>query len=375
MPDTVQVPYLDFSFQHEPLRGDIEAALQGIIQSGHFVLGEEVSKFEQQFAAYCGVGHAIAVNSGTSALHLALLGAGVEAGDEVITTPATFVATVAAISYIGARPVLVDIDAASYCLDPTRIEAALTARTKAILPVHLYGAPAAMDAIVDIAQRHDLAIVEDAAQAHGARYGERRVGGFGRTAAFSFYPGKNLGAFGEGGAVTTDDADIAARLRLLRNWGEAVKGEHKFPAFNYRMDAFQGAVLGLKLAHLEEWNAERRRIAATYRQRLAATPLVFQTSEPDSEHVYHIMAVADDDRDALRAWLLARGIQCGVHYAAPVHLAPAYQSLGYEAGDFPHAEGLFARELSLPIYPGLSDSQIDLVINAIDAFFVAHGRG
>jgi dTDP-4-amino-4,6-dideoxygalactose transaminase len=369
MSDTVQVPYLDFAFQHNPLQDEITQAFKSIMDRGHFVLGEEVANFERDFAEYCDVRHAIAVNSGTSAVHLALIAAGVTKDDEVITTPSTFVATIAAITYFGARPVLVDINPNSFCIDPVEIEAAITPRTKAIVPVHLYGAPAEMDVIMEVAKNHGLAVIEDAAQAHGARYQDRRVGGLGIASAFSFYPGKNLGAFGEGGAVVTNSDEIADKVRLLRSWGEAGKGNHEIPAFNYRMDAIQGAVLGIKLRQLDSWNTERRRIADSYRKGLVGVPLTFQAIQADSEPVYHVMAVTLVERQALKSWMEERGIQIGIHYPTPVHLSPAYRYLGYQPGDFPNSEFLSRSELSLPIYPGLSSQKIDLVVQTIVEFF------
>jgi dTDP-4-amino-4,6-dideoxygalactose transaminase len=365
----VQVPYLDLGHQHEPLSEAFAAAFARIVQSGRFVLGEDVERFEEDFAAYCGVAHAVALNSGTSALHLALLATGIEPGDEVVMPAMTFVATAAAITYVGAQPVLVDVDRDSGCMDPDAVGSVLTPRTKAIVPVHLYGQPADMAAILEIAGRHQLVVIEDAAQAHGASYRGRRVGGLGDAAAFSFYPAKNLGAFGEGGAVATDDEGIARRVRQLRDWGQGKKGIHALAGFNCRMDAVQGAVLRIKLDHLEHWNAMRRSLAGEYGRRLADYPIVLPKSPSDRQHAYHVFAVRHPRRDSLRSWLAERGIQCGIHYPNPIHLVPAYADLEYREGDFPHAEAVAREELSLPIFPGMSDDQIELVAAAIGSFF------
>jgi len=372
----VRVPYLDLACQHEPLRDEFLATFRRIADSGRFVLGKEVEGFEDEFAAYCGVGHAVAVNSGTSALHLALMAAGVGPGDEVVTSAMTFVATVAAITYVGAKPVLADVDPVTFCIDPDAVESAVTPRTKAIVPVHLFGEPADMAPLLALAERSGLLVIEDAAQAHGALYRGKRAGSLGKAAAFSFYPGKNLGAFGEGGAVVTDDGDLADRVRSLRDWGQSGKGNHVLRGFNYRMDAIQGAVLRIKLRHLDDWNDMRRSVAAIYDERLADTPLVLPGAKSDCRHVYHVYAVRDGDRDRLREWLAGRGIQSGVHYAQPVHLAPAYADLRYRRGDFPVAESITRNVLSLPVFPGMSKQQVELVVDAIHDYFDApDGRG
>ena len=332
-----------------------------VLDSTQFVLGDEVVAFEREFAAYCQTSDSIAVNTGTSALQVALLAAGIGPGDEVITVPFTFVASVAAIEYTGARPVLVDIDPVHYTMDPAAVEAAITPRTKAIMPVHLFGQPADMDPILDIARRRGLVVIEDAAQAHGADYNGRRCGSIGDLAGFSFYPGKNLGAYGEGGGVTTSNAELARKIRLLRSWGEEKRYEHLVRGFNFRMDGIQGAILRVKLRHLDTWTAARQSRAARYREVLAGTEAVLPAVRPGSTHVYHVFAVRLPQRDAWRAHLGEQGVQTGVHYPVPVHLQPAYADLGYGRGAFPVAESVAGEVLSLPLFPELTDAQIDRV--------------
>jgi dTDP-4-amino-4,6-dideoxygalactose transaminase len=359
------VPFLDLKAQYQSIQEEIKAALLGVCESCQFVLGREVAAFEREFAAYCRTEHAVAVNSGTSALHLALLAADIGPGDEVITSPMTFVATVAAIRYTGATPVFVDCDPAYYTLDPTRLEAAITKRTKAIVPVHLYGQPADMDPIMEIARRHDLTVIEDAAQAHGAEYKGGRAGGIGHLGCFSFYPGKNLGAYGEGGCVTTNDAAAAERIAMMRDWGQKRKYEHVLPGYNYRMDGFQGAVLQVKLRHIESWTEARRRHAAQYTQLLAGGGVTLPATRPDARHVFHIYAICTPQRDQLQAALGEREIQSGKHYPDPVHLVPIHRDLGYQPGDFPVAERVAGEELSLPMYAELSAAQIAAVAEEV----------
>jgi dTDP-4-amino-4,6-dideoxygalactose transaminase len=351
------VPYSDLKSQYAALRDDILAALDRVGSKAAFILGEEVQAFEREFAAYCGVKHCVAVNSGTSALHLALLAAGVQAGDEVITTPNTFIATAEAISYTGAEPVFVDIDPCTANLDPGKIPAAITPRTRAILPVHLYGLAAEMDPILAIAAQHQLAVIEDACQAHGARYHGRRVGSIGNAAAFSFYPSKNLGAYGEGGALTTNDDDLAARSRALRSHGESRRYFHDTVGYNYRMEGFQGAILRTKLPRLEQWNARRKELAEIYRRTLAGAPVQLQDGGAAGERVDHLMVVYVDRRDTVRARLEERGVQTGIYYPLPIHLQPAYSSLGYQRGDLPQAERACERVISMPLYPEMSNEQ------------------
>jgi dTDP-4-amino-4,6-dideoxygalactose transaminase len=361
----VTVPYLDLRAQYHSIKRDIDAAVARVLESTQYTLGDEVAAFEREFAEYCRAEEGIAVNSGTSALHLALLAAGIGPGDEVVTVPFTFVATVSAIVYTGARPVLVDVEPDYYTMDPARLEAAITPRTKAIIPVHIFGQPADMDPILEIAGRHGVAVIEDAAQAHGAQYKGRRCGSMGQLSCFSFYPGKNLGAYGEGGAVVTSDADLARRIRVMRNWGEEQRYVHAVKGFNYRMDGIQGAILRVKLQYLERWTEARRERAARYRRALAGAGLGLPAERPHVRHVYHVFAVRLPQRDAWRERLTEAGIQTGVHYPIPVHLQPAHRDLGYTRGDFPVAESVASEVLSLPIFPELSDAQIELVASAL----------
>jgi len=361
----MKVPVLDLKAEFEQLRGEILPALERVCQNASFVLGEEVESFEREFADFCGTKHCVALASGTAALHVGLLALGVQADDEVITTPNTFLATAEAISYCGALPVFVDIDPATGNLDPKLIERAITPRSRAILPVHLYGRPADMDAIREVADRHNLRILEDAAQAHGARYRGRRVGGLGAAAAFSFYPTKNLGAYGEGGALTTDDDQIAKFARAARSHGQTARYEHEFVGYNYRMQGFQGAVLRIKLRHLYAWTAKRQEIAREYRRMLAGARVEMPVDDSRDECVYHQFVIYVSNRNAVASQLAARGIETVVHYPRPVHLQPAYLSLGCPPGTFPHTERACERVLSLPIHPGLRTEQIAHVANSV----------
>lgn len=361
------IPFLDLKAQYASIKEDVDRAVLDVLASSAYVLGPAVSDFEAKFAAYCGTRHAIAVNSGTSALHLALLAAGIGPGDEVITTPMTFVATVAAIQYAGATARLVDVDPATWNLDPAKIEAAITPRTKALMPVHLHGLMGDMDAYRAIAERHGLLLIEDAAQAHGAEYKGRRAGSIGRMGCFSFYPGKNLGAYGEGGAVTTDDDALAKTLRMYRDWGQETKSVHVLKGYNYRMEGVQGAVLGVKMKHIEDWTEGRRRVAAIYTKAFAAAGITHAQEPADRRHVYHVYSILSADRARTKAALDAAGIANGVHYPTPVHLQPAYADLGYGKGDFPVAESLAERFLSLPMYGELTDDQAEQVAQAVVA--------
>jgi dTDP-4-amino-4,6-dideoxygalactose transaminase len=359
------VPYSDLKAQYRALKPEIDAAIAKVLESSEFVLGSEVARFEEEFAAYCGAAHGVGVNSGTSALHLALLAAGVGPGDEVITVPYTFVATTAAIRYTGATPVFVDIDPRTYMIDVPQIEARITPHTKAILPVHLYGQPCDMDPILEIARRHSLIVIEDAAQAHGAEYKGRRTGSMGHMAAFSFYPGKNLGAYGEGGMVTTNNAEYAQKVRLLRNWGAERRYYHVLKGFNYRMEGIQGAVLRVKLRHLEQWTEARRAHAALYSQLLAGSNVITPCVKPDVRHVFHVYAILSGERDVLAGRLEARQIQFGIHYPQPIHLMEAHADLGHKPGEFPVAESVAARVLSLPLFPEMTREQIETVCAAV----------
>jgi dTDP-4-amino-4,6-dideoxygalactose transaminase len=324
-----------------------------------------VARFEEEFADYCGAGHCVALNTGTSALHLALLAAGVQPGDEVVTSANTFIATAEAISYTGATPVFADIRPETGNVDPAALERAITERTRAIVPVHLYGRPAELEAIHAVADRHGLPVIEDACQAHGARYRGTRIGTFGLAGAFSFYPAKNLGAYGEGGALTTNDVRVAAFARAMRDHGQATRYRSDAVGFNYRMDGFQGAVLRIKLARLDEWTSRRRELAALYRELLAEAKLDLPQDDPEDECVYHLFIVFVDDRDSVQAALEARGIGTGIHYPIPVHLQKAYAELGHGRGSFPHAERASDRVLSLPLYPEMSPDQVREVAAAL----------
>jgi dTDP-4-amino-4,6-dideoxygalactose transaminase len=360
------IPFLDLKAQYRTIKSDIDAAVHKILDSGQYVLGEEVELFEREFAAFHAADHGVAVNTGTSALHLALLAAGVGDGDEVITVPFTFVATVAAIRYTGARPVFVDIDPVSFTMDVTQIESKITPRTKAIVPVHLYGHPADMDPILEIAARHGLTVIEDACQAHGAIYKNRPVGALGHAGCFSFYPGKNLGAYGEGGMVTTNDAGMQKTMRMLRDWGQEKKYYHVLKGFNYRMEGFQGAILRVKLRHLAAWSEARRERATAYDRLLAGNELVQAPAAPaNGKHVYHIYAVRTNDRAGLMRTLQANGIGTGIHYPIPVHLQEAHADLGCKKGDFPESERAADQVLSLPMFPELAITDVEVVAAAI----------
>ena len=361
------IPFLDLNAQYLTIREEVEPAILNVISSSQFVLGKEVDAFEREFAEYCGGAYSIGVNSGTSALHLALLAAGVGPGDEVITVPFTFVATVAAIRYTGALPVFADIDPKSFTLDPAQLERAITPRTKAVIPVHLYGHPADMDPIMEIANRHGLVVIEDAAQAHGAKYKGRRVGGIGQMACFSFYPGKNLGAYGEAGAVVTSDPAYNSKIRMLRDWGQQKKYMHEIQGYNYRMEGIQGAVLRVKLRRLEGWNAARRRHAGHYTASLSTCGWRTPEVSKSVEHVFHVYAIRSAGRAELQAQLHAEGIQTNIHYPIPIHLLPAHADLGYKAGEFPHSESAANEVLSLPMYPELSSDQVQTVAQALTA--------
>ncbi|MCV9947185.1 DegT/DnrJ/EryC1/StrS aminotransferase family protein [Rhizobium sp. BT-175] len=366
------IPFLDIKAQYQSIKGEIDAAVLGVLASGQYVLGDEVAHFEQEFADYCNVKHAIAVNTGTSALHLALLAAGVGPGDEVMTVPFTFVATVSAICYTGAQSVFVDVEPVTLTMDPAEVEAKITPRTKAIVPVHLYGQMADMDAIKAIADRHGIPVIEDACQAHGAQYKGHRAGSIGVSGCFSFYPGKNLGACGEGGIVVTNDDDQAKTMRMLRDWGQEQRYHHLLKGFNYRMDALQGAILRVKLGHLEDWTEARRSLARRYSSLLAGlTDLTIPVEAADRRHVYHVYAIRSRDRDGLQRLLSAEGIPSGLHYPIPVHLQKAHADLGYQAGDFPVSEAAAREVLSLPIYPEMPVRHVDQVAAALEYAYVS----
>jgi dTDP-4-amino-4,6-dideoxygalactose transaminase len=355
------IPLVDLKTQYHALKSEIDAAISHVLETSQFVLGSEVAAFEEAFAEYCGAKFAVAVNSGTSALHLSLLAAGIVEGDEVITVPYTFVATVASIRYAGARPVFVDIDPATFNIDVRAIERAITPRTKAIMPVHLFGHPADMDPILDIARRHNLTVIEDAAQAHGAEYKGRRVGAIGQLGCFSFYPGKNLGAYGEGGAIVTNHAGHAQSLRLLRNWGMEERYKHIVRGYNYRMEGIQGAILRVKLKYLEQWTDARRAHGAAYNRLLAGSGAVTPQVMPYARHVFHVYALRLANRSRVQDALTAAGVASAVYYPICIHMLDAHKDLGYSPGEFPVAEQMCHEELSLPVYPELTDDQIEKI--------------
>jgi dTDP-4-amino-4,6-dideoxygalactose transaminase len=361
----VKVPFLDLKAEYAGLRDEILPALDRVCEKSAFVQGEEIEAFEREFAEFCGTKHCVALSSGTAALHLGLLALGVQHGDEVITTPNTFIATAEAITYCGARPVFVDIDPCTANLDPRLIERAITPRTRAIIPVHLYGRPADMEPIREIAARRSIRILEDAAQAHGARYRGQSVGSLGHAAAFSFYPTKNLGAYGEGGALTTNDDQAAKFARAARSHGQTARYEHEFVGYNYRMQGFQGAVLRIKLRRLHPWTTKRREIAAEYRRLLVGARVNLSVDDPRDQCGYHQFVIYVQNRGSVIAQLAERGIETMVHYPKPVHLQCAYSSLGYPPSTFPHAERACERVLSLPIYPSLTAEQITYVGNSV----------
>jgi dTDP-4-amino-4,6-dideoxygalactose transaminase len=369
------IPFVDLRAQYHSIKSEVDAAILAVLESCQFTLGSEVAKFEEEFAAYAGSRFGIGVNTGTSALHLALLAAGIGSGDEVITVPFTFVASVAAIYYTGATPVFVDIDPRTFTMDPSAIEGAITPKTKAIIPVHLYGQPADMDPILAIAKKHKLIVIEDACQAHGAEYKGRRAGSLGDFGAFSFYPGKNLGAYGEGGLVTTQNADFNRTVRMLRDWGAEKKYQHVLKGYNYRLEGLQGAVLRVKLKYLEQWTEARRAAAARYDAAFAGSAVLAPQAMSYARHVYHIYAIRTGERAKWQDALQARGIQSGIHYPTPVHLLPAYADLGYQAGEFPHSERAANEVLSLPMFPELTADQTNTVAGAVLELASQHGAG
>lgn len=366
------IPFLDLRAQYQSIKSEIDAAVLGVLASGQYILGEEVLRLEQEFADYCNVKHAIAVNTGTSALHLSLLAAGVGPGDEVITVPFTFVATVSAICYTGATPVFVDVEPVTLTMDPAQLEAKITSRTKAIIPVHLYGQMADMDGIMAIADHYRIPVVEDACQAHGARYKGKRAGSIGASGCFSFYPGKNLGACGEGGIAVTNSDEQAKTMRMLRDWGQEQRYHHLLKGFNYRMDAIQGAILRVKLRHLEAWTEARLSHGRRYSSLLAGSPhLRTPVEAAERRHVYHVYAIRSGDRDGLQRVLTAEGIPSGLHYPIPVHLQKAHADLGHQAGDFPVSEAAAREVLSLPIYPEMPVQHVDQVAAALEYAYVS----
>lgn len=361
----MRIPLVELAGQYRMLRDEILPAMDGVMSQAQFILGEDVTRFEEEFAAYCGARHCVGVASGLDALQLALRAVGVGPGDEVITAANTFIASALAITHAGATPVLADVRADDFNLDPEAVERAITPRTKAILPVHLYGQPARMDEIMDIARRHGLKVVEDACQAHGARYGAARAGAMGDAGCFSFYPGKNLGAYGDGGAVVTDDPQVAERLRLDRNYGSRVKYIHESAGHNSRLDTLQAAVLRIKLRRLDEWNARRRALADLYRELLADADVLLPVEMRGVEHVHHLFVIRHPERDRLLAELHARGIGAGVHYPVPIHEQAPYADIRTVPDGAPVATALSREILSLPLYPEMTEAQVAEVAEAV----------
>jgi dTDP-4-amino-4,6-dideoxygalactose transaminase len=363
----MNIPLIDLTIQHRNLREEINAAIQGVLDRADFILGQDVNKLEEEFAAYCGVKFAIGVDSGLSALELSLLALGIGPGHEVIIPAHTFTATAAAATLAGATPVFVDVDPETWNLDPQRVEEAITPRTKAIIPVHLYGLPADMNMILGIADKYRLVVVEDACQAHGARYRGKCTGSLGNAAGFSFYPTKNLGGCGDGGMVTTNDENVGRTIRALRNCGQTSKNVHSLTPFNHRLDNLQAAILRVKLPYLDQWIESRRSWAALYKQLLPDT-VMKPVEPPGYRHVYHLYVIRSHNRDALQAHLKGHGIGTAIHYPNPVHLQPFYSNREDRQGQFPIAEKLSNEILSLPMYPELSEDQVDRVAASISDF-------
>lgn len=365
------VPFVDLAAQYLTIAAEVERGVAKVLREADFILGHEVKRFEQEFAAFCEARYAVGVDSGTSAIELALRAYEVGAGHEVITPANSFIATSLAISHAGATPVLVDVDPRTYTIDVAAIGRAITPRTKAIIPVHLYGHPAPMDRIQQIAERHRLVVIEDACQAHGARYRGRRVGSWSNASAFSFYPGKNLGAYGDGGIVVTNDQRIAQRIEMLRNYGQQEKYHHLFRGFNRRLDTLQAVVLRVKLRYLESWNEARRRNAALYHKFLKGSGVGLPSESADARSAWHLYVIRVRHRDALKEHLASHGVSTGVHYPIPIHLQPAYQDLGHKEGDFPVSESCARSILSLPMYAELARRQIELVAEGVREFMNA----
>jgi dTDP-4-amino-4,6-dideoxygalactose transaminase len=366
---SAKVPLVDLAAQYAAIRPEIDQAIQAVLDATDFIMGPAVKRFEAAFATYCGAAHCVGVASGTAALELVLRAVGVGPGDEVITVAHTFIATAEAITAVGARPVFVDIDPCTCNMDPARVAAAITSATRAIMPVHIYGQPADMDAIRAVASVHGLTVIEDAAQAHGATWNGVAAGALGAAACFSFYPGKNLGAYGDAGAVVTNDAAIAEQVRLLRNHGRRAKYLHEIKGYGERLDTLQAAVLTAKLPYLPAWTAARRRLAARYDELLADLPVERPVVSPAADPVWHLYVLRCGQRDALLEHLNRAGIGAGVHYPVPLHLQPAYADLGYQPGDLPVTEFVAATCLSLPIYPEMTDAQQERVVAEIRHFF------
>jgi dTDP-4-amino-4,6-dideoxygalactose transaminase len=369
------IPFVDLAAQRAAIAGEVDDAMRSCYERNDWILGRDVAAFETEFAEYCETSAAVGVDSGLSALELTLRACDIGPGDEVVTAANTFVATALAISAAGATPVLVDVDPGTFNLDPQLLDRAIGPRTKAIMPVHLYGQPVDMEPVLELAEQYQLMVIEDACQAHGARYKGRRAGSMGHAAAFSFYPSKNLGAYGDAGAVTSSDERIIERLRLLRNYGQREKYIHQVEGFNRRLDTLQAAILRVKLRRLDGWNEARRRSAGLYSQLLAEYDVITPSTEPWADHVWHLYVIRVSERDALRAFLAERGIETGVHYPLPIHLQPAFEQLGYARGDFPVTEMLANEMLSLPMFAELQELQVQAVVAAIADFSQTRSLG
>lgn len=364
----MDVPFVDLRAQYRAIADEVRPRVEAVMANADFILGQDVTSFEEEFAAYCGVSYGIGLDSGTSALDLSLRACDVGEGDEVITAANTFFATAAAITYVGAKPILADTNPLTYNIDVSHLEDALSERTRAIIPVHLCGQLADMDPIMELAERKGLWVIEDACQAHGARYRGRRAGSMGHVACFSFYPSKNLGGYGDGGMIVTNDEKIAKRVQMLRDYGQRQKYHHLIVGYNRRLDTLQAAVLRVKLRHLDEWNEARRRHAYLYNRLLEDTSVTPPFNPEYSEHVYYLYVVQSERRDELREWLGSKGIATGIHYPVPIHLQPAYAHLSHSEDDFPVAEAYARRALSLPMFPELTKEQIECVAEAIHQF-------
>ncbi|MFH1836068.1 MAG: DegT/DnrJ/EryC1/StrS family aminotransferase [Methanobacteriota archaeon] len=364
----MKINFVDLKRQYTAIRDEIRTAIDGVLETTSFILGEDVSKFEEEFASFCDSKYCVGVGSGTEALHLALLACGVGPGDEVITVPNTYIATVLAITYAGAKPVFVDIDPETYNIDVSSLSEKITAKTQAILPIHLYGQPADMDPILDIAAEHDVRVVEDACQAHGSEYKGKRVGSLGDVGCFSFYPGKNLGAYGDGGAITTNNEEVYEKVMMLRNYGQKVKYHHLVKGFNSRLDTMQAAILRVKLRHLETWNELRRKNAQSYTALLEDSDVITPIEKDYSKHVYHLYVVRSKNRDGLAKYLGEKNVYTGIHYPIPVHLQEAYRDLGHSKGDFPVTEEYSKNILSLPMFPELTSEEVEKVAEVISDF-------
>lgn len=363
------IPLVDLKAQYQTIKQEVDTAIKRVLLSTDFILGQKVEQFEKEFAKFCQVKFAVGVASGLNALELGMRAYGISPGDEVITPVNSFIASSSAISLIGARPVLVDCDEQTYNIDPQKIEEKISKKTKAIMPVHLYGRPAEMDAILKTGKKYHLIVVEDACQSPGATFKGQTVGSIGNLGAFSFYPGKNLGAYGDGGMLTTNDQKLARQVSQMRNYGQTTKYHHQYLAWNSRLDTIQAAVLLTKLKYLKIWNQARAKIAQIYNKLLSDLPIITPDIPTDAEHVFHLYIIRTPKRDDLSTYLNKKGISTGIHYPIPIHLQPIYKDLGYKKGDFPVAEKLAAEILSLPIYPELKSSQVEYIAKTIKDFF------